>query len=123
MDFFLMILLMYLMLFKWTIYCQDESSHLSSVSIETQYLKFDMSQYGPDGGAFSSRSNHTFRLLLLSFFLSFVQVLIFRIIIRKIQFYSINLSLHQTIVFKSRLISFKFVALHHNVLMIISMFS
>lgn len=54
MDFFLMILLMYLMLFKWTIYCQDESSHLSSVSIETQYLKFDMSQYGPDGGAFSS---------------------------------------------------------------------
>jgi len=66
MDSLLMILLMYLMFFKWTIYCQDDSSVLSPASVETQYLKFDMAQYGPDGGAFSSRSNHiTFFLLLL----------------------------------------------------------
>ncbi|CAF2677508.1 unnamed protein product [Rotaria sp. Silwood2] len=43
-----------LMLLKWQVRGQDDSLPISSVTIETQYLTFDMAHYGPDGGIFSS---------------------------------------------------------------------
>ncbi len=45
---------MYLMVLKWHVQSQVDSSLTSSSSVEPQYLNFDMAQYGPDGGAFSS---------------------------------------------------------------------
>ncbi|CAF3642562.1 unnamed protein product [Rotaria sp. Silwood1] len=42
------------MLLKWQVRGQDDSLPISSMTIETQYLTFDMSHYGPDGGVFSS---------------------------------------------------------------------
>ncbi|CAF3548948.1 unnamed protein product [Adineta steineri] len=42
------------MLLKWQAYGQEDSSHLSLTNVETQFLTFDMAQYGPDGGVFSS---------------------------------------------------------------------
>jgi hypothetical protein len=49
MDLLLRILLIYLIFFKWYIQSQE-----SSAIVETQYLTYDMAQYGPDGGVFSS---------------------------------------------------------------------
>jgi hypothetical protein len=49
MDSLLTILFIYLIIFKWYIQSQE-----SSVTVETQYLTYDMAQYGPDGGVFSS---------------------------------------------------------------------
>jgi hypothetical protein len=57
MDSLLTILFIYLIIFKWYIQSQE-----SSVTVETQYLTYDMAQYGPDGGVFSSilknKQNH-----------------------------------------------------------------
>ncbi|CAF3455181.1 unnamed protein product [Rotaria sp. Silwood1] len=54
MDSLLIVILTYLILFKWYIQCQDDSSLISSATVETQYLTFDMAQYGLNGGVFSS---------------------------------------------------------------------
>ncbi|CAF3689170.1 unnamed protein product [Rotaria sordida] len=54
MDSLLIAILIYLILFKWYIQCQDDSSFISSATVETQYLTFDMAQYGMNGGVFSS---------------------------------------------------------------------
>ncbi len=43
-----------LMLLKWQVRGQEDSLVLSSDTVEPEYLTFDMSQYGPDGGVFSS---------------------------------------------------------------------
>jgi hypothetical protein len=42
------------MLLKWQVRGQEDSLVLSSDTVEPEYLTFDMSQYGPDGGVFSS---------------------------------------------------------------------
>jgi hypothetical protein len=42
------------MLLKWQVRGQENSLLMSSATVETQYLNFDMAQYGPDGGVFSS---------------------------------------------------------------------
>ena len=49
-----LLLLAFVLLFKWHVYGQDDSLLKQSVSVETQYLTFDMAQYGPEGGTFSS---------------------------------------------------------------------
>ncbi len=54
MDSSLIIILTYFIFFKWHVQCQEDSSFLSSINVETQYLTYDMAQYGPDGGVFSS---------------------------------------------------------------------
>ncbi len=54
MDSSLIILFTYLMLFKWHVQSQEDSSSILSSSVETRYLTFDMTQYGLDGGVFSS---------------------------------------------------------------------
>ena len=49
-----------LMLLKWSVHGEDELLLPSSPvlpTVETQYLTFDMSQYGPDGGVFSSKKS------------------------------------------------------------------
>jgi len=43
-----------LMLLKWQVRGQEDSLLMTSANVETQYLTFDMAQYGPDGGVFSS---------------------------------------------------------------------
>ena len=43
------------MFLKWQVRGQEESVLISSATVETQYLTFDMAQYGPDGGIFSSK--------------------------------------------------------------------
>lgn len=45
-----------LMFLKWQVRGQENSLFISSATIETQYLTFDMAQYGPHGGVFSSKS-------------------------------------------------------------------
>jgi hypothetical protein len=42
------------MLLKWQVRGQEDSLLTSSTTVETQYLTFDMAQYGPKGGVFSS---------------------------------------------------------------------
>ena len=53
---FVRILLLSLILFKSNVQSEQDSSIQSSASVETQYLTFDMAQYGTDGGVFSSKS-------------------------------------------------------------------
>ena len=48
------LLFVFVLLLKWQAYGQDDSLLKPSVSVETQYLTFDMAQYGPEGGTFSS---------------------------------------------------------------------
>jgi hypothetical protein len=43
-----------LMLLKWQVRGQEDSLLMTSATVETQYLIFDMAQYGPGGGVFSS---------------------------------------------------------------------
>ncbi len=43
-----------LMLLKWQVRGQEDSLLMTSATVETQYLTFDMAQYGPGGGVFSS---------------------------------------------------------------------
>ena len=43
-----------LMFLKWQVRGQEESFVMSSTTVETQYMVFDMAKYGPDGGVFSS---------------------------------------------------------------------
>jgi hypothetical protein len=43
-----------LMFLKWQVRGQEDSLPIPSATVETQYLTFDMTQYGPDGGIFSS---------------------------------------------------------------------
>lgn len=38
------------------VHSDDDSPHASSATVETQYLTYDMSQYGVEGGVFSSQS-------------------------------------------------------------------
>ena len=47
-----------LLLLKWQVLSQEEIPVVPSVMVETQYLTFDMSQYGVDGGVFSSMYKH-----------------------------------------------------------------
>ncbi len=63
MDSLLIIIFMYLMFFKWHIDCQEDSSHISPAVVETQYLTFDMAQYGSNGGVFSSIKKFSFELI------------------------------------------------------------
>lgn len=42
------------MLLKWQVRGQENPLLISSATVETQYLTFDMVQYGPNGGVFSS---------------------------------------------------------------------
>ncbi len=44
----------YLIFLKWQVRGQEDLLPLSSATVETKYLTFDMAQYGPDGGVFSS---------------------------------------------------------------------
>lgn len=44
----------YLIFVKWQVHGQESLLPITSGTVETQYLNFNMSQYGPDGGAFSS---------------------------------------------------------------------
>jgi hypothetical protein len=44
------------MFLKWQVRGQENSLFISSATVETQYLTFDMAQYGPHGGVFSSKS-------------------------------------------------------------------
>ncbi|CAF0891642.1 unnamed protein product [Adineta steineri] len=39
---------------KWYIQCQEDPLTISSTTVETQYLHFNMTHYGVDGGVFSS---------------------------------------------------------------------
>jgi hypothetical protein len=43
-----------LIFLKWQVRGQEDLLPLSSATVETKYLTFDMAQYGPDGGVFSS---------------------------------------------------------------------
>ena len=43
-----------LILFKWHVHGQENILPIISDTVETQYLTFDMSQYGPNGGVLSS---------------------------------------------------------------------
>ncbi|CAF4254638.1 unnamed protein product [Rotaria socialis] len=54
MDSSSIIIFICLMLLKWQVRGQEDSLLMSSATIETQYLTFDMAQYGPNGGVFSS---------------------------------------------------------------------
>lgn len=54
MDSLFIVIVIYLLLFKWYAQCQDDSSLESSATTETQYLTFAMNQYGPKGGIFTS---------------------------------------------------------------------
>ncbi len=64
MDSLLLVIFTYLILLNWYIQCQEDSSLISSATVETQYLTFNMAQYGPDGGVFSSMSNLIILLLV-----------------------------------------------------------
>ncbi|CAF1387450.1 unnamed protein product [Adineta ricciae] len=54
MNFSSTVLFICLIFLKWQVRGQDDSGQHSSLTVETQYLRFDMSQYGQDGGVFSS---------------------------------------------------------------------
>ncbi|UJR30088.1 hypothetical protein I4U23_017629 [Adineta vaga] len=54
MDFSSTVLFICLIFFKCQVRGQENSALQSSLTVETQYLTFDMSQYGQDGGVFSS---------------------------------------------------------------------
>ncbi|CAF3720237.1 unnamed protein product [Rotaria socialis] len=54
MDSLVIVIFTYLILVKCYIVCQEDSSYFSPAIVETQYLTFDMTQYGPNGGVFSS---------------------------------------------------------------------
>ena len=55
MNFSSTVLFICLIFLKWQVRGQDDSGQHSSLTVETQYLRFDMSQYGQDGGVFSSK--------------------------------------------------------------------
>ena len=48
-----------LLLLKWQVLSQEEVPVVPSIMVETQYLTFEMSQYGVDGGVFSSKYRHS----------------------------------------------------------------
>jgi hypothetical protein len=54
MDSSLLTALFCLLLVKWHVRCQEDAPISSLATVETQYLTFDMSQYGLDGGVFVS---------------------------------------------------------------------
>jgi len=56
------------MIFKWHVQSQEGSSLILSSTVETQYLTFDMTQYGLDGGIFSSTLNDFVLLINQNFY-------------------------------------------------------
>lgn len=55
MDLSFIIHLIVFIIFQSNVQSQQDLPSQSSASVETQYLTFDMAQYGIDGGVFSSK--------------------------------------------------------------------